>query len=54
MTSKTSSGATTHKIDLILQRRSKAFHWRKDIFEILQHIKSPRERREGELIELEH
>ena len=40
MTSQASSSATTHKIYLILLRRSKAFHWRQNRFEILQHIKN--------------
>ena len=39
-----SSSTTTHKIYLILLRRSKAFHWRQNHFEILQHIKNSRER----------
>ena len=39
MTSKASSSATVHKIYLILLRRSKAFQWRQNRFEILQHIK---------------
>ena len=38
--SQTSSSATTHKIYLILLRRSKAFHQRRNRFEILQHIKN--------------
>ena len=38
MTSKASSSATIHKIYLILLRRSKAFQWRQNRFEILQHI----------------
>ena len=33
--------STTHAIYLILKRRSKAFHWRQNHFEILQHIKNP-------------
>ena len=37
VTSQAFSSATTHKIYLILLRRSKAFHFR---FEILQHIKN--------------
>ena len=40
MTSLTFSSATIHKIYLILLRRSKAFQWRQDRFEILQHIKN--------------
>ena len=40
VTSQASSSATTHKIYLILLRRSKAFHWRQNRFEILQHIKN--------------
>ena len=43
MTSQTSSSATTHKIYLILWRRSEAFHWRQNRFVILQHIKNSRE-----------
>ena len=39
MTSQTSSSATTHKIYLILWRTSKAFYWRQNRFEILQHFK---------------
>ena len=35
-----SSRATIHKIYLILLRRSKAFQWRQNRFEILQHIKN--------------
>ena len=40
MTSQASSSATTHKIYLIVLRRSKAFHWRRNRFKILQHIKN--------------
>ena len=40
VTSQTSSSATTHKIYLILSRRSKAFHRRQNCFEILQHQNS--------------
>ena len=40
MTSHASSSATINKIYLILLRRSKAFQWRKNRFEILQHIKN--------------
>ena len=40
MTSQASSSATTHKIYLIVLRRSKAFHWRQNRFKILQHIKN--------------
>ena len=36
----TSSSATTRKIYLILLRRSQAFHWSQNYFEILQHIKN--------------
>ena len=43
MTSQASSGATTLKIYLSLLRRSKAFHWRQNRFEILQHIKNSAE-----------
>ena len=43
MPSQASSSATTHKIYLILLRRSKAFHWRQNRFEILQHIKNSEE-----------
>ena len=39
VTSQASSSANTHKLYLILLRRSKAFHWRQNRFEILQHIK---------------
>ena len=38
--SQTSSSATTHKIYLILLRRSKAFHQRRNRFEMMQHIKN--------------
>ena len=38
-TLKAFSSATTHKINLILLRRSEAFHLRQNRFEILQHIK---------------
>ena len=38
-----SSRATTHKIYPILLRRSKAFNWRQNRFEILQRIKNSRE-----------
>ena len=44
VTSQTSSSATTHKIYLILSRRTKAFHRRPNCFEILPHIKNSRER----------
>ena len=40
MTSQVSSRATIHKIYLILLRRSKAFQWRQNRLEILQHIKN--------------
>ena len=40
MTSHASSSATINKIYLILLRRSKAFQWRQNRFEILQHIKN--------------
>ena len=40
MTSQASSSATTHKLYLILLRRSKAFHWRQNRFEILQRVKN--------------
>ena len=40
MTLVTSSSATTHKIFLILFRRSKVFQWRQNRFKILQHIKN--------------
>ena len=43
VTSQTTSSATNHKIYLILERRSKAFHWRQNRFEILEHIKNSRE-----------
>ena len=36
VTSQVSSSATTNKVYLILLRRSKAFHWRQNRFEILQ------------------
>ena len=45
VTSQTSSSATTHKIYLNLWRKSKAFHWRLNLFEILQRIY---QRRKGE------
>ena len=41
--SQASSSATTHKIQLILLRRSKTFHQRQKCFEILEHIKNCRE-----------
>ena len=44
VTSQTSSSATTHKIYLILSRRTKVFHRRQNCFEILPHIKNSRER----------
>ena len=34
-----SSSANTHKIYLILSKRSKAFHWRKNLFKVLQNEK---------------
>ena len=40
VTSQASSSATTHKIYLMLLRRSKAFHWGQNRFEILQHLKT--------------
>ena len=40
MTSQASSSATTHKIYLIVLRRSKAFHWRQNRFKILQDFKN--------------
>ena len=40
MTSQASSSATTHKIYLIVLRRSKAFHRRQNRFKILQDIKN--------------
>ena len=40
MTSHASSSATINKIYLILLRRSKAFQWRQNRFEILQHTKN--------------
>ena len=40
MTSHVSSSATINKIYLILLRRSKAFQWRQNRFEILQHTKN--------------
>ena len=40
MTSQAFSSAATHKIYLILLRRSKAFHWRQNSFEILQRVKT--------------
>ena len=40
MTSHASSSATINKIYLILLRRSKAFQWRQNRFDILQHIKN--------------
>ena len=43
MTSQASSSATIHKIYLILLRRSKAFQWRQNCFEILQRIKNSEE-----------
>ena len=43
VTSQASSSATTHKVYLSLLRRLKAFHWRQNRFEILQHIKNSRE-----------
>ena len=42
-TSQASSYATTHEIYLILLRRSKAFLWKQNRFEILQHIKNSKE-----------
>ena len=44
MTSHASSSATINKIYLIFLRRSKAFQWRQNRFEILQHIKNSGER----------
>ena len=43
MTSQASSSATVHKIYLILLRRSRAFQWRQNRFEILQRIKNSEE-----------
>ena len=40
VTSQASSSATTHKIYLIVLRRSKAFHRRQNRFKILQDIKN--------------
>ena len=40
MTSQAFSSATIRRIYLILLRRSKAFQWRQNRFEILQHIKN--------------
>ena len=42
MTSQTSSSATTHKIYPMFLRRSEAFHWMENRFEILQQIKKLR------------
>ena len=42
MPSQASSSATTNKMYLILLRRAKAFHWRQNRLEILQHIKNCR------------
>ena len=43
VTSQASSSATTYKIYLILLKRSKAFHFRQNPFEVLQHIKNSSE-----------
>ena len=43
MPSQASSSATTNKMYLILLRRAKAFHWRQNRLEILQHIKNWRQ-----------
>ena len=43
MTSQASSSDTVRKIYLILLRRSKAFQWRQNRYEILQHIKNSEE-----------
>ena len=44
VTSRAFSSATTHKIyKIYLLRRSKAFHLRPNLFEMLQHIKNSRE-----------
>ena len=40
VTSQTSSSASTHKLYLILSRRSKVFHWKYCLFKILQHIQN--------------
>ena len=40
VTSQASSSVTTHKMYLILLKRSKTFHWRQNRFEILQLIKN--------------
>ena len=46
VTLQASSNAATHKPppNLILLIRSKAFHWKQNRFEILQHTKNPRDR----------
>ena len=43
VTPQASSSATTHKTYFILLSRSKAFNYRQNLFEILQHIRNPGE-----------